>query len=297
MAGSWRQSFTDGALAAVSRTLMLRDRALGVTHKLRRHPLAQDIYFTSGDRTLAAVYVPGEPGVPVLLLCHGIGETVEHWSAAQALLRDRGVGSLVFNYSGYARSTGKLCAQHCNEDFLAAYAELRRRVGAEMPVFVLGFSLGSGIAAKGIGMLRPQAAGLFLCEAFTSFADAACSTRLPRALVAWLVPRIWETESILPHVTVPVCVVHSDGDKLFPVRMAERNAAAAGERGSLIVVKGLEHNEPFLKAVDRYWQPILQRVMQNSVSAACPYVHAEDHGRSDRFRSSADDGTAASANR
>ncbi len=94
-----QERFTDFALAAVSRALMLRDAILGVTRRLRRHPLAEDVVIRSGDRRLAAVYLPPEPGAPVLLLCHGIGETVEHWSAAQALLRDRCVGCMVLYYS------------------------------------------------------------------------------------------------------------------------------------------------------------------------------------------------------
>jgi alpha-beta hydrolase superfamily lysophospholipase len=242
---------------------MLRDALLGVTRGLRRHSLAEDVVIRSGDRRLAAVYVPPEPGAPVLLLCHGIGETVEHWSAAQALLRDRGVGSMVFNYAGYGRSTGRLCVQHCDEDFVAAYAELCGRVGAGVPVYVLGFSLGSGIAAKGFGALEPRPAGLFLCEAFTSFREAACAAGAPQAVVQRLVPPLWETEAAVKGIDAPVWVVHSDGDRLFPVAMAERIAAAAGERGDLIVAHGLGHNEPFLKAVERYWEPIVARMLRS----------------------------------
>lgn len=240
---------------------MLRDRLLGVTRRLRRHPLAQELTVPSGDRSLAGVFVPGEPGVPVLLLCHGIGETVEHWSAAQALLRDRGIGSLVFNYSGYGRSSGRLCAQHCDEDLLAAYAALRRLVCDALPVFVLGFSLGSGIATKGAALLQPQPAGLFLCEAFTSFVDATCAAGLPRWLVGRLIPELWQTEASIGSIDVPVCVVHSDGDRLFPVSMAERIVAANSGNAELVVINGLAHNEPFLKAVERYWEPIIERIL------------------------------------
>lgn len=265
MATDWRQGFTDFALAVVSRGLMLRDRLLGTTRKLRRHPLAQTITFASGDRILSAVFIPAEPGVPVLLLCHGIGETVEHWSAAQALLRDHGIGSLVFNYSGYARSTGRLCAQHCDEDFLAAYAELRRLVGDELPVFVLGFSLGTGIAGKGISSLQPEPAGLFLCEAFPSFQEAVEASGLPHLVVNWLVPPLWQTAYAIQSVDMPICVIHSDGDQLFPVSMAEQIVAASNGAAELVVVQGLAHNEPFLKAVQRYWHPIIDRVLSGRI--------------------------------
>jgi pimeloyl-ACP methyl ester carboxylesterase len=196
----------------------------------------------------------------VVLLCHGMGDTVDHWKAAQALLRDRGVGSMVFNYSGYGRSEGPLRPQHSDDDFVAAYGELRRRVGTELPVFVLGFSLGSGIAAHGVGGLEPAAAGLFLCEAFTSFREATCHV-VPRWMTGW-VPEIWETAERVRELRLPVCVVHSTGDRLFPVSMAEEIAAANVEWAEMVVIEGLEHNEPVLRAVGSYWEPILERVLR-----------------------------------
>ena len=248
------------ALGVVSGALMLRDALLGVTRRLRRHPLAEAFFFASGERKLAATFVQAEPGAPVMLLCHGIGEMVEHWSAAQALLRDRGIGSMVFNYSGYGRSTGRVHQENCDADFIAAYAELRRRIGNELQVFVLGFSLGSGIAAQGVAFLHPPVAGLFLCEAFDSFHEAACAAGLPRWIVQ-RVPDIWKTAAIIPQLQMPVCVVHSTGDRLFPLAMPQRIVAASNGAAELVVINDLAHNEPFLKAVERYWEPIVQRVL------------------------------------
>jgi len=195
-----------------------------------------------------------------MMLCHGIGETVEHWSAAQALLRDRGLGSMVFNYSGYGRSTGRVSAKNCDADFIAVYTELRRRIGDELPVYVLGFSLGSGIAAQGVACLHPSAAGLFLCEAFDSFHEAAFAVGVPRWIVR-TVPDLWKTAATMPQLRLPVCVLHSTGDKLFPLAMPQKIVAASNGAAELVVIEGLAHNEPFLKAVERYWEPIVQRIL------------------------------------
>ncbi len=98
---------------------------------------------------------------PAVLICHGIGEPIGHWRGVQGFLRERGVSSMAFNYSGYGASEGTIRAEHCDEDFVSAYAELQRRVGGKSAAYVLGFSLGSGIAACGVGKLEPQLAGLF----------------------------------------------------------------------------------------------------------------------------------------
>jgi alpha-beta hydrolase superfamily lysophospholipase len=265
----WNSRFLSWMLTIASRGLMLRDHLLGVTHRLRAHDAREEFFIASGKRKLACVYVPGVERGPAVLLCHGIGETVQHWSAVQALFHDQGVGSLVFNYSGYGRSTGQVRAEHCDEDLVAANVELRRRVGPEVPIFVLGYSLGSGIAAHGAAALRPAVAGLFLCEAFDSFREAACAIGIPRWL-AHTVPDVWVTVARMESIQMPVCVVHSDGDQLFPLEMPQRIVNACGSWGELIIVAGLAHNEPYLTAAETYWQPIMERILKSPVkSSAC----------------------------
>jgi hypothetical protein len=235
---------------------MARDVLLGRTNRFRGNVLGERFFFTSGQRRLAGVWVAAGEGAPVILLCHGIGETVWHWSAVQGFLRERGVASMAFNYSGYGESSGKIRAEHCDEDFVAAYAELRRRVGPEARVSVLGFSLGSGIAANGVGQLTPAPAGLFLCEAFPSFREAVQAVGVPK-WGARVFPDIWRTEDTVKSLAMPVCVVHSDGDRLFPVEMGRRIAIACG--GVLVLVAGLGHNQPYLQPTEAYWGPIVAR--------------------------------------
>lgn len=255
----WRSRVLSWALTAVSGGLIFRHRLLGVTRRLRKHGARSEFFLASGERRLACAYVPGIIGGPAVLLCHGIGETIEHWSAVQALFADHGIASLIFNYSGYGKSSGRVRPEHCDEDLFSAYAELRLRVGPETPVFVLGFSLGSGIAAQGAGALRPPAAGLFLCEAFDSFREASCAAGVPRWLTR-AVPDLWTTAATIERIQMPVWVVHSDGDRLFPLEMPRKIVKACGPRGELIVVAGLSHNEPYLTAAPSYWQPVIERI-------------------------------------
>jgi alpha-beta hydrolase superfamily lysophospholipase len=259
-ARGWRSRFFTGSITLMSRALMTRDRLLGAKFHPREDVPREEFFFASGERSLAAVWVGGGEAAPAILVCHGIGETVWYWNAVQALLHERGVASLVFNYSGYGESSGRVSAENFDEDLASAYAEVRRRVGPEGRVFVLGFSLGSGIAASGVGALTPAPAGLFLCEAYTSFRDAVEAMRFPR-WVALGFADIWQTVDAVRDLHMPVCVVHSDGDRLFPLAMAQRIAEACGEHGELVVVSGLTHNEPYLRPTEAYWGPIVERVM------------------------------------
>ena len=88
-----------------------------------------------------------------VLLCHGIGETVEQWFGVQQLLAAHGVASLVFDYSGYGKSRGRVDWDQFELDTMAAFATLQK-LAPRMPHSVLGFSLGSGVAAATINKLR-----------------------------------------------------------------------------------------------------------------------------------------------
>ncbi len=180
----------------------------------------------SGENRLDAVLVkPASAEVrAALLICHGIGETVDHWIRAQELLAENGVASLVFNYAGCGRSTGWISADGCERDAAAAFEALQQAVPG-VRVSLLGFSLGSGVAAAVAQRLAP--ARLVLCAGYPAFREAAYRFGVPRVLCG-VVPDLWRSEATLAGCSVPVLVVHGDRDRLFPVEMGERLARASG---------------------------------------------------------------------
>jgi hypothetical protein len=60
-----------------------------------------------------------------MLICHGIGDVVSQWYPIQRLFAVRGIASLVFDYSGYGRSTGRIDWNQCEQDAIAAFARLQ----------------------------------------------------------------------------------------------------------------------------------------------------------------------------
>jgi hypothetical protein len=122
------------------------------------------LVISSGGRELSAVYVEAEGKAPTFLICHGIGEWVEYWGGVQLLLQTLGVSSLVFNYSGYGASSGHVSSAHCEEDAMAAYRELVAR-GCQS-IFLVGFSLGSGVVSAVASKLRVD--GVILCEGYST---------------------------------------------------------------------------------------------------------------------------------
>jgi pimeloyl-ACP methyl ester carboxylesterase len=209
----------------------------------------------SGGSVLDAVYA--EPtSVPircVLLICHGIGEIVDRWLPVQRLLAANGAASMVFDYSGYGRSRGRVTAAQFEDDAVAAFRHLQTLAPNE-PAALLGFSLGTGVAAAAI--CRTDAHRLVLCAGFPSFEAAAWSFGIPR----WwkrLVPPIWRIEESLRGCSIPILVVHGENDRMFPLKLGKELHAGCGAGAKLHIAPLYGHNEPFRDPRLEYWGPIM----------------------------------------
>jgi alpha-beta hydrolase superfamily lysophospholipase len=247
------------AITCISRYMILRDRIFGLSKK-GRQPVgiserALRHTILSAGSSLDAVFVEpvSFPAHAAVLLCHGIGETVEQWFGVQQLLAANGVASLVFDYSGYGNSTGRPDWDQFEQDAVAAFAALRDHA-PDLPVSVLGFSLGSGVAAAAIHQLNAHR--LILCEAFTSFRGAATAAWVPKGLTH-LVPPIWHAQQPLADCCVPVLIVHGEKDRLFPAKMAHELAGWCSPAAEIQLIPGTSHNQPFRRPHLNYWGPIV----------------------------------------
>ena len=246
-------------MSAISRLFALRERALGRVGLGHRGGAATGIVSShqpiqSGGNLLDAVFVEPDDAPPhsAVLLCHGIGEVVDQWFPVQCLLAQHGTASMIFDYSGYGRSPGIANWTQWEDDTVAAFESLQRLV-YPMPVSILGFSMGTGIAAAVIHRISSHR--LILCASCTSFRAGARSIGLPAFLLP-LVPPVWTTDETLASCPVPVLLVHGDKDSLFPVQMS-RDLAALAPESRLITISNLGHSEPFHKPHISYWGHIV----------------------------------------
>lgn len=250
-----RQAVLSLLLTAISRSIFRDDRQSGRMGRiLDRFSLSKErLVIASGRRRLSAVYVSAGRDAPAILICHGVGELVEYWGGVQELLKAMGVSSLVFNYSGYGESTGRVSVANCEEDALAAYNVLVER--GHRSIVLLGFSMGTGVGCAVASRMNID--GLVLCEGFSSLRDAGMAMGFPR----WMtrsIPNVWDTVNCMGKLRMPVLVVHSDADELFSVSMAEQVAGACGPRGELLVIPGVSHNGPIFSPAEEYWELIAE---------------------------------------
>lgn len=154
--------------------------------------------FTGGGaRTLfRRAWVPEAPE-RLVVLAHGYAEHSGRYEAVGSWLAARGCAVHAFDHQGHGRSDGPRGHVSRMADFfddLDAFERLCRAEHPELPVFVLGHSMGGLIVAAWAEERRPQVTGLILSGA---------------ALVAGEVPPTWQVallqvlRRVLPRLRMP----------------------------------------------------------------------------------------------
>jgi alpha-beta hydrolase superfamily lysophospholipase len=268
--GAWALFLRDSLIKLIApHSEIARSRRVAAEYQT---PFISQSFIQSARQSIEVqLAVPTRQPTAMVLLCHGIGERFYFWREVQHLLAASGIGSLVFHYPGYGRSTGQFTPENVDASAQAAYEHLRV-IASEAPVFIFGTSLGTAVAAHVSAILNPSPAGLILAQGFTTLREAAAKVLhlayLPSAL-SKLLPDVWQNTQSLTEVSCPILIVHGASDFLFPVSMGEELFKAAqsrkGGEQSLLTPEGFDHSDPMLGfAVEAYWQPILDFIRSES---------------------------------
>jgi hypothetical protein len=217
----------------------------------------QDVTIPTADgETLRAWWIPaaGEPAggtAPVLLFLHGNAGSREHRLHNLQGLYRAGFSVLIFDYRGYAGSTGTPTEAGLYRDGEAAFDWLRGQVGGR-PIVLFGRSLGGAVAAHVAGS-RP-AAGLILESTFTTAREMADRV-LPLPGVQHLMRSRYDVLAALGALRLPLLIIHGDADELVPFAMGQRlfEAAAAADK-TFHAVRGGRHNDTYFVAGPVYWE-------------------------------------------
>jgi alpha-beta hydrolase superfamily lysophospholipase len=251
------------AISALGRRLAPRQAWRSIEVPRTGHPVRISLRAPHQDRMLEACFVqPDGPAAASILLFHGIGDRIAYWRRVQQRFATAGFSSLSFHYAGYGQSYGQTTPENLVLDAHAAYAWLVAQHPG-LPCFLMGFSLGTGLAAEVANALHPPAAGLILCEAYTTLRRAAMRVVRPVPFAARLMPDLWRTVDNVARLGMPLLIVHSSADALFPAEMAEELHAAAlagGVSSTLRIFPGYAHNAPYLLVPDDYWTSVTEFV-------------------------------------
>jgi fermentation-respiration switch protein FrsA (DUF1100 family) len=198
---------------------------------------------TADGETLQAWWVPAENARGSVLLFHGNAGNISHRLDYLLMFHRLRYSTLVVDYRGYGKSTGRPSEEGTYRDAEAAWEYLRHsRSVRPQELVVAGESLGCAIATWLAARIQPGAVLLF--SPFTSVNDLG-------AEIYWFLPvrfisRIrYDNIENLRRLRAPVLVAHSRDDDIIPFRHGRRVFESAGDPKAFLEMRG-GHNQGFI---------------------------------------------------
>ncbi len=194
---------------------------------------------------------------PLVVIFHGSAESVSYWADVQALLYKAGISSYVFDYSGFGNSGGERKATVIAEDVRQAWRDAAIQFPYAQRRIALAYSLGSGFLVSEFPSLVPEPQGLALVASYSSAREAAVAFGTIPAWAAPILPDLWNTVENIGAVKVPLLVVHSDEDQIFPIAMPRRVYNAGNDPKAFVRVHGYKHEDGHVRPDGSFWAGVM----------------------------------------
>lgn len=193
---------------------------------------------------------------PVILIYHGVRETISDWVGAQLFLHDRCVSSLVFDYAGSGDTPGPARYDDINVDAVSAYEFASASLRVDGCLVLLGHSMGNGHMLQAAARLERRPDGIVVANAFASM-RATMSRVKGYGAFAWAIPDWWNNVEAVRVVAAPLLFVHSADDAVNPIADAEHIYAAAKPPKRFARLRGFDHNALHQNPSIEWWAPVL----------------------------------------
>ena len=214
----------------------------------------EDVFFSAADGTrLHGWYLPGEPGEPVLVFCHGNAGNISHRVDNLRLLRKLGLTVFIISYRGYGRSEGTPSEEGTYSDMRGALSWLQGRGWTAEQMIYFGRSVGAGVALQ-LALEQPPGA-LVLESPFTSIpAMGRLHYSLLWTLGGWAVDARYDNLEKIGRLKSPLLVFHGELDEIVPHRMGKELFERAPQPKSFYSITGAGHNDTYGAGGAAYWQ-------------------------------------------
>ncbi|HCD53510.1 MAG TPA: hypothetical protein DEQ34_13765 [Balneolaceae bacterium] len=180
----------------------------------------------------------------VVLFIHGNAGSNETRSERFLLFLNQGYDVVYPDYRGFGKSTGEVQNE---EDLIGdmrdVYDVIKGEYG-EPNVFIVGYSLGSGVAAQVAVDNDPK--GLMLWTPYYSMVDMK-DVRYPY-LPDLILKYPLRTDKALPKIEEPITIFYAEDDEVLPYLQAKRLNELLKPDDNYYVLEGQGHDNVFLHA-------------------------------------------------
>lgn len=193
---------------------------------------------TKDEKHLSSILFKTHNSKGVIFYLHGNGGSIKGWGEVAQLYNSMNYDTFILDYRGYGKSEDKIKSKdQLFSDVESAYQELLKRY-PENKVIILGYSVGTGLAAK---LASVHHAKLLILQApYYNMKDEMNQkfSFLPKFLLKYN----FETNEYLKTVPSSVIIFHGNKDEVIHYNASLKLKNHFKEGDSLIVLKDQTHN-------------------------------------------------------
>ena len=185
------------------------------------------------------------------IVFHGNAGHAGHRAYYATALGPLGLRVILAEYPGYGARGGEVGERSLVDDAERTVALAHRLHGA--PVWVIGESLGAGVAAAAVARQRDKVAGLLLITPWDRLEHVAAH-HYPWLPVRWLLRDRYDSAGHLASFGRPVMVAVAERDAIVPARFGAALYEQLSDPKRLVVVEGAGHNDWVEHLKDGWWR-------------------------------------------
>jgi alpha-beta hydrolase superfamily lysophospholipase len=212
----------------------------------------EELYIKTADSALLhGILFKADTSKGVIFYLHGNAGSLRRWGDVATTYRNLNYDLFMLDYRGYGKSEGAISSEEqLYQDIQSAYDSIKVRY-PEDRIIILGFSIGTGPAAKLASSNNPQL--LILQAPYYNLTDMM-EHRYPLIPTAILKYK-FETNRYLQDVDAPVVIFHGDDDEVISHGSSVKLKELFKEADTLITLEGqghngMRHNEEYTMALD-----------------------------------------------
>jgi len=200
----------------------------------------------------------GREPIGTFLVYHGNGESTENKQSLAEVFVRFGYRVALVEYPGYGRRQGARTMKAALAASRSALSDARAQWAGT--IFLVGESLGAGMAAQAVKGEESAVAGLLLVTPWDSL-ESVASEKLRLFPVRWILHDPFDTVDALKHYAGQVVVLGCEKDTIIPVWHAER-LTRLHPHAQFLLLPGAGHNDWFGSMTAGGWQQILVRLQR-----------------------------------
>lgn len=193
---------------------------------------------TKDGKLLNGVLFPSDSSKGLIFYLHGNGGSIASWGEVAKTYTDLNYDVFIIDYRGFGKSEGSITSQRqFYEDLQTAYDQMKTRY-PENKIVVLGYSVGTGPAAKIASVNKPRL--LILQAPYFSMTDMM-KQRYP-IIPTFILKYKFQTNEYIRNCEMPIAIIHGREDEVISHSSSVRLKEIIKKTDTLITLEGQSHN-------------------------------------------------------